>query len=276
MWSRTFHSGTHPSPGDVTHPGGVTDPAGECAEPPDTAPAVALVDVGKAYGALPVLHGVSFDVATGEVVGIAGANGAGKTTLLDIVAGAQRAHSGRVALAGVDVTRLAPARRARLGLARTLQAPRPMGALTVFEVAVTAASRGAGLRGGAAYAAAGRAVGLAGLTQHHNAAAAALCPLGRKRLELVRALAGQPQVLLLDEISGGLTEAQIAELAGTIQEIHRAGTTIMWAEHAIDVLAQAATRLICLAGGRVLADGPPRDVLNSPSVRSANLDGSGP
>jgi branched-chain amino acid transport system ATP-binding protein len=246
--------------------------------PPETAPgsagpgdppALAVHGIGKRFGALTVLDDVSFEIPAGSAVGIVGPNGAGKTTLLDIVAGAQRRDRGQVLLAGADVTGVAPARRARLGLARTFQVPRPMGDLTVFETAVLAALRGAGLATRPAYAVAAEALELTGLRRYGNRPSASLRLLDRKRLELARALATRPRVLLLDEIAGGLTDTETTELVATVRQLRAAGTTIVWVEHVIRALVQVATRLICLADGRVLADGVPAEVLDSGPVRAA-------
>jgi branched-chain amino acid transport system ATP-binding protein len=226
-------------------------------------------DVSKRYGSLCVLDGVSFEVGPGEAVGVVGPNGAGKTTLLDVVAGARRGDHGRVFLGGTEVTRLDPARRSRLGLVRTFQVPRPFGDLTVFETALVGAVRGGGLRGRRAHAAAYRALELTGTERHGNTASGSLRLLDRKRLDLARALAAGPKVLLLDEIAGGLTDAETASLVRTIGEVRAAGTTIVWVEHVIRALVQVATRLICLSDGRLLADGAPAEVLDSPAVRAA-------
>jgi branched-chain amino acid transport system ATP-binding protein len=240
------------------------------AGPEATEPAALGVrGIGKRFGALAVLDGVSFEVGAGEAVGIVGPNGAGKTTLLSIVAGAERRDRGQVLLAGVDVTRVPPDRRCRLGLARTFQVPRPLGDLTVFETALVAAVRGAGLRRRAAYAAAVEALERSGIVADANRPAGSLRLLHRKRLELARALATGPRVLLLDEIAGGLTDAETAELVATIRGLVAAGTTVIWVEHVIRALVQVATRLICLADGRVLADGVPGQVMRSEPVRAA-------
>jgi branched-chain amino acid transport system ATP-binding protein len=231
-----------------------------------------LLSVGglvKRYGSVTVLDDVSFDIAPGEAVGIVGPNGAGKTTLLDIVAGAQRADRGTVTLDGTNLTRLTPARRCRRGVARTFQTPRPLGQLTVFETALVGAVRGGGLRGRRAHAAAHRALVVTDTLRLGNDPSASLRLLDRKRLELARALATQPRVLLLDEIAGGLTDVETAALVDTVGAVHAAGTTVVWVEHIIRALVRVASRLICLADGRVLADGAPAEVLESPEVRSA-------
>jgi branched-chain amino acid transport system ATP-binding protein len=239
----------------------------------NSAPALEVSDVAKSYGSLAVLTSVSLEVAAGETVGIVGPNGAGKTTLLDLLTGTSRVDAGQVRLNGQDVTGLPPPLRARRGLGRTFQVPRPLGDLTVFENALVGAMRAAGLRGRNAYTAAYQALEAAGMAGQANTRAGSLRLLDRKRLELARALAMRPRVLLLDEIAGGLSDPETEVLIETIRAVNAAGTTIVWVEHVIRVLTAIATRLICLADGRVLADGPPGDVLASDEVRAAFLGG---
>ena len=236
-------------------------------------PALEVTDIAKSYGSLAVLSSVSLAVGAGEAVGIVGPNGAGKTTLLDLLTGTGRADAGRVRLYGTDVTGLPPPLRARMGLGRTFQVPRPLGDLTVFENALVGAMRAAGLRGRHAYGTAYEALGMAGLTRYSNARAGSLRLLDRKRLELARALAMRPKVLLLDEIAGGLTDPETQELIETIRAVNARGTTIVWVEHVMRVLTAVATRLVCLADGRVIADGSPAEVLASDEVRAAFLGG---
>jgi branched-chain amino acid transport system ATP-binding protein len=228
-------------------------------------PALEVTDVAKSYGSLSVLRSVSLTVAPGEAVGIVGPNGAGKTTLLDLLTGTGRCDTGRVVLQGRDVT--------RLGLGRTFQVPRPLGDLTVFENALVGAMRAGGLRGRHAYGAAYEALALTGMAGHANTRAGSLRLLDRKRLELARALAMRPRVLLLDEIAGGLSDPETEALIGTIRAVNAAGTAIIWVEHVLRVLTAAVTRLVCLAGGQVIADGAPSDVLASDAVRTAFLGG---
>ena len=233
--------------------------------------ALEATDIAKSYGSLRVLSGVTLRAAPGEAVGIVGPNGAGKTTLLDLLTGVGRADRGRVLLDGADVTRLSPPLRARRGLARTFQVPRPLGDLTVFENALVGARRAAGLRGQRAYDAAWQAVSAAGLRRLANTNASALRLLDRKQLELARALAAAPKVLLLDEIAGGLSDPESEELIETIRRVNETGTTIIWVEHVIRVLSAVATRLVCLADGAVIADGRPEAVLADEAVRAAYL-----
>ena len=232
-----------------------------------------VTDVAKSFGSLAVLSSVSLAVGAGEAVGIVGPNGAGKTTLLDLLTGTGRCDAGRVWLQGKDVTRLPPPLRARMGLGRTFQVPRPLGDLTVFENALVGAMRAAGLRRQAAYDAAWDALVQAGIDGLANTRAATLRLLDRKRLELARALAMRPTVLLLDEIAGGLTDPETEILIETIRSVNARGTTIVWVEHVIRVLTAVSTRLVCLADGKVLADGRPAEVLASDEVRAAFLGG---
>jgi branched-chain amino acid transport system ATP-binding protein len=236
-------------------------------------PALEVTDVAKSYGSLSVLRSVSLSVAPGEAVGVVGPNGAGKTTLLNLLSGTGRCDAGRVILEGRDVTRLPPPLRARMGLGRTFQVPRPLGDLTVFENALVGAMRAAGLRGRHAYGTAYEALTLTGMASHANTRAGSLRLLDRKRLELARALAMRPRVLLLDEIAGGLSDPETEALIGTIREVNAAGAAIIWVEHVLRVLTAVVTRLACLAGGQIIADGVPSDVLASDAVRTAFLGG---
>jgi branched-chain amino acid transport system ATP-binding protein len=236
-------------------------------------PSLEVTGVAKSFGSLAVLTSVSLAVGAGEAVGIVGPNGAGKTTLLDLLTGTGRPDAGRVWLHGKDVTRLPPPLRARMGLGRTFQVPRPLGDLTVFENALVSCLRAGGMRGRHAYGAAYEALTLTGMTGHANTRSSALRLLDRKRLELARALAMRPKVLLLDEIAGGLSDPETEILIETIRSVNAGGTTIVWVEHVIRVLTAVSTRLVCLADGRVLADGRPAEVLASDEVRASFLGG---
>ena len=241
--------------------------------PDVTSPSLEVSGVAKSFGSLAVLTSVSLAVAAGEAVGVVGPNGAGKTTLLDLLTGTGRCDAGQVRLQGKDVTRLPPPLRARLGLGRTFQVPRPLGDLTVFENALVSSVRAAGLRRQAAYDAAWDALVQAGVDRLANTRADTLRLLDRKRLELARALAMQPRVLLLDEIAGGLSDPETEILIATIRSVNERGITIVWVEHVIRVLTAVATRLVCLADGHVIADGEPRQVLARDEVRAAFLGG---
>ncbi|WP_228373028.1 ABC transporter ATP-binding protein [Demequina maris] len=229
--------------------------------------------VAKSYGALDVLTAVDLSVPTGQALGIVGPNGAGKSTLLSVINGTERATAGRVRFAGEDVTDTGADARVRAGMGRTFQVPRPFAHLTVFENALAGATAGAGLHGRAADDRALEALVLADMLDVANTPAGELPLLGRKRLELARALATDPRLLLLDEIAGGLTEAECDSLVATIRDLHAQGITIIWIEHVVRALLAVVERLVCLASGVVVADGEPAAVMRSDEVRAVYLGG---
>ncbi|HEX7843807.1 MAG TPA: ATP-binding cassette domain-containing protein [Kofleriaceae bacterium] len=225
----------------------------------------------KRYGELVVLGGVELRIGAGDAIGIVGPNGAGKTTLLSVLAGSVVPTAGVVRLRGEDVTRLAPSARCRRGIGRAHQVPRPFAGMTVLENVFVGVSAGARLRGRPAYARCIEVLELSGLIELANRRAETLGLLHRKRLELARALATGPAVVLLDEIGAGLTDAEAEALVATIRTIRRAGVTIVWIEHIVHVLVQVIDRLICMDAGRVIADGPPGAVMQSAAVVDAYL-----
>ena len=231
-------------------------------------PILAAVGVRKRFGALVVLDGVDFSVGSGDAVGIVGPNGAGKTTLLNVLAGSLRPNGGRVELRGADVTSAGAAKRCRLGIGRAHQVPRPFSGMTVFEnVFVGAATRGG--RRAQVYERSLEALELCGLGELANRRAETLGLLHRKRLELARALATEPSVLLLDEIGAGLTDAEAVELIVTINELRGRGIAIVWIEHIVHILVQVIERLVCMDQGAVIADGPPDTVMRDAKVIDA-------
>ena len=228
-------------------------------------------DVYKRFGALTVLDGVHFALAGNEAVGIVGPNGAGKTTLLNVLAGAYPPSGGAVYFKGADVTTLDAAQRCRLGVARSHQIPRPFGGMTVFENCLVAATTGGGLSGQRAYQSTVEALQLCQMLHIANRRAETLGLLDRKRLELARAVATGPRVLLLDEIGGGLTDEEANNLVETIQVLRGRGLAIVWIEHIVHVLVRVVGRLVCMDAGRIIADGKPEDVRNDGEVRRVYL-----
>ena len=237
-------------------------------------PVLAAVGVRKQFGALPALDGVDFAIEPGEAVGIVGPNGAGKTTLLNVLAGAVRPSGGSVMYRGADVTASGVSRRSRLGIARAHQVPKPFGGMTVFENCFVGATSGGGLRRGEAYDRCLEVLEACGLTPLANRRADTLGLLGRKRLELGRALATGPAVLLLDEIGAGLTEAEAEELVAMIRQLHASGIAIVWIEHIVHVLVQVIERLVCMDYGQLIADGDPKSVMSDARVIDAYLGGA--
>ena len=228
---------------------------------------LALHGVSKSYGALKVTDGITLAVAEGETLGILGPNGAGKTTLFNLISGDVRADTGRVDYAGRDVTRLRPHQRCRAGIGRSYQVPQPFGHMSVFENLVTAACFGGQQTEREAWRTAHEVLAQTGLMAQANAPAGGLRLLDRKRLELARALATKPRLLLLDEIAGGLTEPEAAVLVGELRRIKARGVTMIWIEHVVHALLSLADRLFVINFGQRLAEGEPRAVMNDPEVR---------
>jgi branched-chain amino acid transport system ATP-binding protein len=232
---------------------------------------VELRGVTKSFGSVRAIADVSLTVEEGEALGIVGPNGAGKTTLLNVVSGTMRADSGRVVFAGRDITRLPGHEHCRVGIARTFQIPRPFGGLTAFENVLVGATYGRREANGNVQQACVDALRQAKLLEKANALAGGLTLLERKRLELARALATQPRVLLLDEIAGGLTEPEVHELVDTVKSLRAAGISIVWIEHVVHALLSVVDRLVALAAGRKLIEGDPHAVIESPELRDVYL-----
>jgi branched-chain amino acid transport system ATP-binding protein len=227
--------------------------------------------IRKQFGALAALDGVDLTIGSGDAVGIVGPNGAGKTTLLNVLAGTSAPSGGTVTFKGADVTRVDAARRARLGIGRAHQVPRPFGGMTVFENCFVGATTGGGMRRREAYARCAHVLELCELGDVANRRADTLGLLGRKRLELARALATDPVVLLLDEIGAGLTDAEAQQLVTMINGLRERGIAIVWIEHIVHVLLQVVTRLVCMDAGQVIADGEPKEVMSDARVVDAYL-----
>jgi branched-chain amino acid transport system ATP-binding protein len=227
--------------------------------------------IAKRFGAFVAVDNVDFMLKEGEAVGIVGPNGAGKTTLLNLLAGAYHPSAGTVVFSGLNITGLAAADRCRLGIARSHQVPKPFGGMNVFENVFVAAAAGGGRRGERAYQSCIEALELCGMMQLANRQAETLALLDRKRLELARALTTGPKVLLLDEIGGGLTDAEASELVDIIQQLHGRGIAIVWIEHIVHILVQVVSRLICMDAGRIIADGTPDHVMANAAVIDAYL-----
>ena len=234
-------------------------------------PLLELDQVTKRFGRVVIAEDLSFAVGPGDTVGIVGPNGAGKTSLFGLISGDLAPGAGTVSFGGRTVTKLDPAARCRLGIGRTYQVPRPFGDMTVFENLLVAAQQGGGLRRRPSYAAAVAALERTGISAHANLPAERLGLLQRKRLELARALATQPTLLLLDEVAGGLTDPEVAQLVEIVRGVNAEGIAVIWIEHVVRALTAVVSRLICLAGGAFVGDGAPATVLADPAVREVFL-----
>jgi branched-chain amino acid transport system ATP-binding protein len=230
-----------------------------------------LEGLSKSYGALKVIDDLHVHLDAGEALGVVGPNGAGKTTMLHLVAGQLRPDAGRVRFDGRDITGLPARTRCQLGLARTYQVPQPFTGMTVYENVLVGASFGRARGDRDPHAAALEALELTELTSRANRLAGSLTLLERKRLELARALATGPRVLLLDEVAGGLTEPEVHQLVATIKRVRQAGVSIVWIEHIVHALLSVVDRIVAIDFGRKLIEGDPHTVMASPEVRDVYL-----
>ncbi|TWB53154.1 amino acid/amide ABC transporter ATP-binding protein 1 (HAAT family) [Rhizobium sp. ERR 922] len=232
---------------------------------------LALENVSKSFGALKVADGVSFALGSGEALGIIGPNGAGKSSLFNLISGNLRVDEGRIIYRDEDVTCQPPMARCLAGIGRTFQIPQPFQQLTVFENLLVAAAYGSRKTEREVSERCADILVNTGLIARANQVAGSLGLLQRKRLELARALATEPKVLLLDEIAGGLTEGECGELVETIRTIHGAGVAIIWVEHVLHALNSVVSRLLVLNFGKVVGLGRPAEIMESQAVRQIYL-----
>ncbi len=234
-------------------------------------PILELDGVSKKFGALTVAEQISFAVGKGEALGIIGPNGAGKSTLFNLVTGNIAADSGTIRFEGRDVTRTPPMQRCFAGMGRTFQIPQPFEQLTVFENLIVAGAFGAQKTEGEVTDRCAEILIDTGLIDKANATAGSLSLLQRKRLELARAMAIEPKLLLLDEIAGGLTEGECRALVATIRGVHAKGVAVVWIEHVLHALTSVVERLLVLHFGKVIGIGKPEEIMASKDVREIYL-----
>src|SRR6202012_6188288 len=200
---------------------------------------------------------------------------AGNPSLFGLTSGELAPGAGQVSFAGRNVPRLDSASRCRLGIGRTYQVPRPFTDMTVFENVLLAAQQAGGQRRKPSYAVAASALERTGIAADANTPAGRLGLLARKRLEIARALATGPSLLLLDEVAGGLTDPEVSVLVEIVREINAEGTAVIWIEHVVRALTSLVSRMTCLYGGEFIGDGTPAEVLANPRVREIYF-GAGP
>jgi branched-chain amino acid transport system ATP-binding protein len=230
-----------------------------------------LNSISKRFGRVLVADRLSLEVDAGTTLGMVGPNGAGKTSLFAMVSGELAPDAGDIRMDGRSLVGLDAARRARIGIGRTHQVPRPFTGMTVFENVLVASQQAGGLRGKAAVTRTLDTMDETGLAPHANVVAARLGLLSRKRLEVARALACGPRLLLLDEVAGGLTDPEVGELVAIVRGVSARGVTVIWIEHVVRALVSTVDRLVCLALGRLVADGEPVDVLGRQEVKELFL-----
>jgi len=237
-------------------------------------PLLSLRGVSRSFGGAVGVRDVTFDVKAGEVVGIIGANGAGKTTLFNLITGTLAPDGGEIAFAGHGLGRREPDARCRLGIARTFQIVRPFTGMTAIENVMVATLPHAGDVGGARREA-DRYLGFVGLAHRVDVPASGLSTGERKRLELARALATRPRLLLLDEVTGGLDQRSLPGLVRLIQKVKAEGLTLLVIEHNLRVISAVADRLVMMHLGRKIQEGPPALVVNDPEVIDIYVGGAG-
>jgi branched-chain amino acid transport system ATP-binding protein len=239
--------------------------------PSTTSPILEVHGLSRSFGGVKVIEKLDLAVAGGEIVGLLGPNGAGKSTLFNLIAGVLSPDAGSITYQSRDISRMKVWKRRRLGVGRTYQIPKPFGHMSVFENVLVGAVHGAGLTIRKAREAALDTLELTGLAGSVAAPAGTLSLLDLKRLELARAIASRPTLLLLDEIAGGLTEGECDALLTILAQVHARGVTIVWVEHVLHALKRLATRLAVLYGGQIIAQGTPEAILSDPHVKEIYL-----
>lgn len=230
-----------------------------------------LKAVSKSFGSLVVADAIDLQVGRGDALGIIGPNGAGKTTLFNLITGGLRPDAGSVWFDGRDVTAVPAQQRCFAGMGRSFQVPLPFEGLSVFENVAVGGAFGQGKSVAQVQDECLDILALTGLLDKANLLAGQLTLLERKRLEMARALATGPELLLLDEIAGGLTEAECDQLVATIREVHARGVTIVWIEHVVHALMAVVDRIFVLNFGRKVQEGEPEAVMNSAEVQEIYL-----
>jgi branched-chain amino acid transport system ATP-binding protein len=233
---------------------------------------LAIEDLNKRFGGLAAVRDLSFRVEEHEILGLIGPNGAGKSTLFNLINGVSVPDSGRVLFRGSNITGKAPYLVARAGLARTHQIVQPLAAMSVYQNCVVGACFGRGnLPLAEARQVAEAAAEFVGLGDRQDMLASQLTVAGKKRLELARALAAQPVLLLLDEVLAGLNPSEITRMIEVIQRLRERGITILMIEHLMQAIMRLSDRIVVLNSGQKIAEGPPAAIVDDPAVIEAYL-----
>jgi branched-chain amino acid transport system ATP-binding protein len=230
--------------------------------------------VTRRFGGFVALSEVSLTVRSGERLGIIGPNGSGKTTLVNCICGSLSSDDGSIGFAGVDVTRFAPYRRTRLGIARSFQVPRPFTSMTLAEnvaVPLEYVAHRQSLHGADVSAEARSILAQMGLADRADAPTGSLTQVDLRKLELARALAARPRLLILDEVMAGLSSVEVDEMLDIILGLSRQGVTIMMIEHIMRAIMRFSERVVCMDAGRVMAEGPPDHIVQNPDVQRIYL-----
>ena len=232
---------------------------------------ISFDDIKAGYGRSRILKGLSFSVREGEVFGVIGPNGCGKSTMLNVLTGTLCPSSGRLFYREKEISGLPSYKRCRLGIGRTWQIPRPFKGMTVYDNVLTGAVHGAGESVKQSREKAEKVLKETGLADKSRIPSGELTLLDRKRLELARAMASGPEVLLLDEVAAGLTEAETKEIMALVGGLRERKYTVIWIEHNIETMLKATDRLMCMADGRNVICGDPGEVMGSEIVEELYL-----
>lgn len=231
---------------------------------------LSVENLGKSFGGIRANHDISFDIKSGEILGIIGPNGAGKSTLFDLITGYTRADSGRVIFDGNDITRMRPDRISNLGIGRTFQKLKPFADLTLLEnVMIGSFSREDNIKNARDKAL--EIIDFVDLIEKRHHFARELSTGQRKRLELARAMATEPKLLLMDEVTGGVDQKTVPGLVALIQKMKASGVTIATIEHNINIIMEVSDHILALDQGQRIAFGQPRDIQNNEKVIDAYL-----
>jgi branched-chain amino acid transport system ATP-binding protein len=228
-----------------------------------------IAGVTKRFGGLTAVDNVTLSIEAGEMVGIIGPNGSGKTTLFSVVSGFLPADAGTISFSGARLNGLKPSRIAALGIARTFQVVQPFDGLSVFDNVVVGALKGGAVQLQSARERAVEVLQFLGLWDERDKQAASLTIPGRKRLEVARALATGPRLLLLDEVMAGLRPTEVDDVIAMIRRVHAQGVTVVVVEHLMRAVLALSQRLYVLQQGRLIAEGEPREVIARPEVITA-------
>lgn len=234
-------------------------------------PILSIAGVTKRFGGLVAVNNLSIDVFEGEALGLMGPNGAGKTTLISLISGRYKPNTGSISYKGSDITGLAPHRVCHLGIAKTYQVPKPFTHLTTAENIAVSAMYGQGMGKEEAYVEAEKIIDIVDLADKRDTLANNLEALTLKRLELARALATNPSLLMIDEVAAGLTEIEIPRFLEILTNIRSLGITYIMIEHVIKVMLAAVERVVVIDGGTKIAEGDPGQVMEDEKVIKAYL-----
>jgi branched-chain amino acid transport system ATP-binding protein len=232
---------------------------------------LAVQNLSKHFGGFTALDGVSLAIAPGERFGLIGPNGSGKTTLINCISGALRNDSGSIRFEGAEISKLPAYRRTRLGVARSFQIPRPFHSMSVLENLLVPSAYVAQLSDAEGEVEARRILAAIGLAEKAGALASQLSQVELRKLELARAMAARPRLLISDETMAGLAGTEVDEMLEILFKLNASGITIIMIEHIMQAVMRFSQRVVCLDAGRIICEGAPAEIVQNPEVQRAYL-----